>query len=413
MPRRWRRVLLWWLPPGIAALLLVAWVARPLWWTQPGERLAAVPRASLTLERPRQVSVLFAGDTHFGESYFTDPARPAAVVDRGYDVPLQRVRSLCESADFVVVNLETPLTHEKDSPLRSVKRWVHWGDPDKSAEALRSLGVRAAGLANNHAFDALAPGLVSTQAALARRGIASFGAGPTLADAARPLRADLGIGRHRLRLLVLGAFERKRADWQRGAYATDSGPGTYPLVAETITAQIRAMRKADPDLFIVAFPHWGENYAWRSPAQAQIGHALIDAGADIVLGHGAHLFQEIEPYRGRLIVYSLGNFVFLSPGRYKKRRMHPWSLAARLDFSEQGNELSVSASVYFLASDNSTTDYQPALLRGSAFEKAVDTLLEEGSLPEAARAELRRIAKPHRDGSVEYLRVDLGTVGGR
>jgi poly-gamma-glutamate capsule biosynthesis protein CapA/YwtB (metallophosphatase superfamily) len=411
MPRRWRRLLLWSLPAGLALLSLVAWLARPLWWTTPGERLTTLPRAALTLERPHQVSILFAGDTHFGESYFTDPAEPPAVAEHGYDYPLQRVRSLCENADFVVVNLETPLTTEKNSPLKHVKRWVHWGDPDESAEALRSLGVRAADLANNHAFDALGPGLISTQAALGRRGIAPFGAGATLADAARPFRADLGIGRRHLRLLVLGAYERKLADWQMGAYATSSGPGANPLVAETITAQIRAMKKADPDRFIVAFPHWGNNYAWRSSAQAKLGHELIDAGADIVIGHGAHLFQEVEPYRGRLILYSLGNFVFLSPGRYGKRRMHPWSLAARLDFTEQENGLSLSASLYFLASDNSKTEYQPRLLRGSEFEKAVSTLFEEGSLPEAARAELRRMAKPHRDGSGDYLRVDLGTVG--
>ena len=105
--------------------------------------------------------------------------------------------------------------------------------------------------------------------------------------------------------------------------------------------------------------------------------------------------------------------MFLSPGRYQKRAMHPWSLAARLDFTEQKEELSLSASLYFLASDNSTTDYQPRLLRGSEFEKAVSTLFEQGSLPEAAREKLRRMAKPRRDGSGEYLRVDLGTVGKR
>jgi poly-gamma-glutamate capsule biosynthesis protein CapA/YwtB (metallophosphatase superfamily) len=413
MPKRWRRVLLWSLPAGVALLSLAAWLARPLWWSAPGERWASLPRADLTLERPRQLSILFAGDTHFGESYFTDPADPAAVVEHGYDYPLQRVRSLCESADFVVVNLETPLTREKNSPLRRVKRWVHWGDPDKSAEALFSLGVRAAGLANNHAFDALAAGLASTRTALARQGISAFGAGPTLADAARPFRADLGIGRHRLRLLVLGAYERRFADWETGAYATSSGPGANPLVPATITAQMRAMKRADPDLFIVAFPHWGSNYAWRSPAQAELGHELIDAGANIVIGHGAHLFQEVEPYRGRLILYSLGNFVFLSPGRYQKRRMHPWSLAARLDFTEQKDKLTLSASLYFLASDNSKTDYQPRLLRGNEFEKAVSTLFDQGSLPETARAELQRIAQRRRDGSGEYLEVDLGTLGGR
>lgn len=413
MPRRWPRILRWSIPAAVLLVLVGAWLTRPLWWPTRGERLASLPRAAFTLERPHRLGVLFAGDTHFGESYFTDPERPSVVAKRGYDYPLERVRPLCESADFVVVNLETPLTNERNSPLKRVKQWVHWGDPERSGEALVSIGVRAAGLANNHAFDALAPGLTSTRAALAQRGIAAFGAGATLGEAARPFRADLRIGRQRLRVVVLGAFERRTSDWQMGAYATDSGPGTYPLVKETIVSQIRTMKKADPDLFVVAFPHWGKNYAWRSPAQAELGHALVDAGADIVLGHGAHLHQEIEPYKGRLIVYSLGNFVFLSPGRYKKRGMQGSSLVARLDFIEQGDKLGLSASLYFIASNNLRTDYQPRLLRGSAFEKATRRLLDRGSLPEAARSELRRLVEPGRDAVGEFLRFDLGAVGRR
>jgi poly-gamma-glutamate capsule biosynthesis protein CapA/YwtB (metallophosphatase superfamily) len=413
MPSRWRHVLRWPMASTAASLVIVAWLGRSLWWPTRGERLAALPRAALTLERPRAVSILFAGDTHFGESYFIDPADPPIVSERGYDYPLERVRPLCESADLLVVNLETPLTSERNSPLKDQKQWVHWGDPHKSADALASIGVRAAGLANNHAFDALAPGLASTRAALAERGISAFGAGATLAEAARPFRADLGIGRHRLRLVVLGAYERTWADWKMGVYATNSGPGTYPLLRKTISSQITDMKRADPALFVVVFPHWGNNYAWRTPAQAKLGRKLIDAGADIVLGHGAHLFQEIEPYKGRLIVYSLGNFVFLSPGRYSKRHAHPWSLAARLDFTEQGDQLALSVSLYFLASDNSRTQYQPRLLRDRDFDKAARVLFEGGSMDPVSRAELQRMTKPGSDAVGGFLRMDLGTLKGR
>ena len=232
--------------------------------------------------------------------------------------------------------------------------------------------MRAVSLGNNHAFDALAPGLGDTVSALESRGIDTFGAGPSLRRAAEPYRADLMVGRRQLRLCVLGALERNWRNWVRAAYATSTGPGTYPLASSTLTEQIRAAKQADPALFVVAFPHWGQNYAPRSPEQSRIGRALLDAGADIVLGHGAHLLQEIEPYRGRLIVHGLGNFVFLSPGRYQGT--HPWSVVARLDFDERDGALSLAVVVYFLASDNAATGYQPRILGGDEFERAAQAL---------------------------------------
>jgi poly-gamma-glutamate capsule biosynthesis protein CapA/YwtB (metallophosphatase superfamily) len=358
-----------------------------------------MPAARLIPTKPGRASVLFAGDTHFGESYAADLGAPSVLATRGYDYPVARVRPLAESADLVIVNLETPLTHRTDSPLKHIKQWVHWGDPEKTAEALRSLGVRAVSLGNNHAFDALAPGLGDTVSALESRGIDTFGAGPRLERAAEPYRADLVVGRHRLRLCVLGALERNWRNWVRTAYATSTGPGTYPLATSTLTEQIRAAKQADPTLFVVAFPHWGHNYAPRSPEQSEIGRALLDAGAELVLGHGAHLWQELEPYRGRFIVHGLGNFVFLSPGRYQGT--HPWSVVVRLDFSEHDGALALALVVYFLASDNAVTGYQPRILGGDEFERAAQLWLA-GS-----------VAKKGRDAVGEHVRLELGAWRGR
>jgi hypothetical protein len=380
-------------------------------WPPSGERWAVLLPAETTLTASTQVSVLFVGDTHFGESYGEDSSKPSAVARLGYDYPLRGVRALARSANLVVVNLETPLTRRTHSPLRFLKPWVHWGDPERSADALRSLGVRAASLANNHALDALSPGLVDTRAALTARGIAAFGAGSTVSGAARPYRADLTVGRHRLRLAVLGAFERNWGDWLGGAYATSTASGTYPLAERTLAPQIRALKRADPGIFIVVFPHWGENYRWRTPAQSEVGRRLLDAGANIVLGHGAHLFQEIEVHQGRLICHGLGNFVFLSPGRYAGRRMHPYSLAARLDFTPRAEGIALRIVLYFLASDNQKTHYQPHLLGGAQFERASRLLLlEGGTLPEKLREKLRQRVRRGQDAVGEYLELELGTL---
>jgi poly-gamma-glutamate capsule biosynthesis protein CapA/YwtB (metallophosphatase superfamily) len=399
-PRR-KRVTRWFGLGLLVAGLGFAWLARPMLIEPSGESFGGLPSTRLTAQRPGRASVLLVGDTHFGESYGTP------ITD--YDAPLAGVRALAKSADFLVVNLETPLTHITDSPLRRVKHWVHWGHPEHTVRALRGLGVHAVSLANNHAFDALGPGLTDTQAALSAEGVLGFGTGSTLAEAAQPFRVEVTLGQRSLKLVVIGALQRTWRDWLMGAYASSTGPGTYPLAARTLTSQLGALRQADPSAFVVVFPHWGNNYAWHSPAQSELGRRLIDAGADLVLGHGAHLFQEIEPYRGSLILHGLGNFVFLSPGRYADRGMHGYSLAARLDFSEQGAGLNVALALYFLASDNQLTQYRPYVLGGEEFERVERILLDGGTLAPEARSELKRRVSRQRDEVGEYLFIQLGT----
>ena len=86
------------------------WLARPMLFPPSGAPLAALPPARSIPTKPGRASILFAGDTHFGESYFAEQGAPSVVATRGYDYPVARVRPLAESADLVIVNLETPLT---------------------------------------------------------------------------------------------------------------------------------------------------------------------------------------------------------------------------------------------------------------------------------------------------------------
>jgi poly-gamma-glutamate capsule biosynthesis protein CapA/YwtB (metallophosphatase superfamily) len=367
-----------WLALPVGLVLGLAWVARPLLLPPAGEPLAVLGQA----QEVAGSSLLLVGDTAFGESYGRNPA-----TDQGYDPAFARLRGLLGSASLVVGNLETPLYRESPWWVRHVKQYAHWADPDLTAAALERAGFGAVSLANNHAYDGLAPGLLATRAALDAHGIASFGAGSNLAEAARPFRCDL----RGARVAVIGAFAQEWSDLLTGAYATASGGGTYPLAARTITGQIRAIKQADPDQFVVAFPHWGDNYRWATGAERELAGQMLDAGADLVVGHGAHLFQEVEIRDGRLIVYGLGNFVFLSPGRYAAREMHSWSLAARLDFARA----TLSASLYFVTSDNRATRYQPRVLDGPDFDRARELLLARSpGLDAAARVE-RDAVGPH------------------
>ncbi len=355
-----------------------------------------------------RASILFVGDTYFGESYSLGPRRYGLLQKRGYGYPFARLRALLQSADQVVANLEAPLSASRASPLEPHKQYVHCGAPDPSAAALAAAGIDVVSLANNHAMDLLERGLEDTTAALSAHGIAFFGAGRSLAEAARPYRHELRVGTHRFRLAVISAFERDWPHWHMGFYAHHRRAGAYGLWARTIARQIRALKAAEPELFVVVFPHWGPNYAWRTAEQARLGRAMIDAGADLVVGHGAHVFQEVERYGGRWILYGIGNFAFLSPGRYGKRDIHPYGMPVRLELSDRGDELAMTLALYFVASDNRKTRFRPHLLDGEDFERAARTLLDGGELEPAARAALREAARRKRDAVGPYLALDLG-----
>lgn len=395
---------------GALSALLAGWYFQPMLWVDIGGR--PVPQqASSDVQKASQrdrSTLLFVGDTYFGESY-ADPG--ASVADRrGYDEPLEPFRELLSSADAVIGNLEAPLT-ERDSILHRLKNWPHRGAPEKSAAALERAGFDAFSLANNHTWDSLGPGLRDTRAALERHGIVPFGAGPSLPEAMRPLRIELRARERVVRVAVIGALEREWDDFFSGAFATSTTGGTYPLAPRAMAQQIRALKRRDPELWVIVFPHWGDNYHWRTARQRRVAHALIAAGADLVIGHGAHVFQEVELTDGRAIVYSLGNFMFLSQGRYQKKHIHPWSTAARVEFIERGDALHVALKLYFIASDNLATRFRPHLLDGDEFTRACEVLLAGGSLEPTTRERLRAATRIQRDAVGRHLTIELGRAG--
>jgi hypothetical protein len=118
--------------------------------------------------------------------------------------------------------------------------------------------------------------------------------------------------------------------------------------------QINTLKRVHPGIFIIVFPHWGENYRLRTEAQKMAAIALADAGADLVLGHGAHCFQEIERINRTWVFYGIGNFVFNSPGRYRKFNAPPISLIAQL----QVKNSQLTLKLYPIFTSNLETHYQ-------------------------------------------------------
>ena len=316
------------------------------------------------LAHPRtagRLDILFVGDTAFGEGYQRD--RAALGLDnilesRGYLACFEGLAGLLAQADVVVANLETPLSH-RDPPAGSAAiRWRHKGDPGRSATALRALGLQAVSLANNHMGDLGAAGITDTLAVLNRWEIIGFGAGQTEAEARAPLIIE-STGEAPLRCAVVAGDAGRWA----GLIGDHGGarPATAALRIGNARARLNGLTRPGRRFPVVAFPHWGANYQWATPLQRRLGTSLLGAGADLILGHGAHCLQEIERQAGRWIVYSLGNFMFASPGRYNRFKAPPYSLAARLRLAADadGRTRITGLRLYPIVSDNRRTDYRP------------------------------------------------------
>jgi poly-gamma-glutamate capsule biosynthesis protein CapA/YwtB (metallophosphatase superfamily) len=301
--------------------------------------------------------IVFVGDTSFGETYQAKIARKGGVnilESKGYDYSLEKVAPLLTRADRIIANLETPLTNLSTSPFAGVKKYIHGGDIQKTPAILAAYRIDSLSLANNHSFDYGSKGLEQTVQVLEDYGLQGFGAGLSAEAAAKPL--TIGIGQQVIK--IVAGFCSGQPDnafvnrWSRMAAAQ----------------QITSIRASAKDAFIIAYPHWGRNYQWKTEKQTTLGHAMIEAGADIVIGHGAHALQEMECYQGKWIIYSLGNFVFNSPGRYQKMNHINASLVARLCLGEDHLRL------YPILSDNQLTNYQPRPLDYAETQKIATVL---------------------------------------
>src|SRR5438270_335355 len=247
-------------------------------------------------------------------------------------VPFARIGETLRAADLVFANLECLLYEPPDG--HAVEHEGFFADPEIAGEALRTAGIAAVGLANNVNYGAAA--ILGSLARLDRLGIRHTGAGPNLAAARPPAIADCGG-------LRVGFLQRSSVYWPTNHEATAKGcgiavirghtayqvpahktrldippmnrPGVPPIVVTwadraylaAFTEDIGALRR-DADI-VVASCHWGLGEEVLD-YMTEIAHAAIDAGADLVIGHGPHYSLPVDVYRGKPIFYGLGSFSF-------------------------------------------------------------------------------------------------------
>ena len=242
----------------------------------------------------------------------------------------ERLKPLLDGADLRFVNLEGPLSGsagDRDgADIPHKPNWRH--SAPEMAGALTAAGIDVVSCANNVTYPPAAA--MASLAVLDRAGIAHCGAGANLAAAHAPAVLERG-GRKVAFLaytslcLPFGQAAQENSPGVAQALAVTSYqpdprvadiPGRPPIVRtapvpehlERLVADI-ARAKAAADHVVVSM-HWGLPVAEPAEYQVTYARAAIDAGADLVAGHGPHTIQPVEVYRGRAILYSLGNLVF-------------------------------------------------------------------------------------------------------
>ncbi len=233
-------------------------------------------------------------------------------------------RELLLSADLVIGQVEVP--HTSRGVPSSVDIPAPPADP-AHLDALARAGVGVATLAGNHIFDSGPNGVADTIAALHELGIATTGAGMTIDEARSPAIVEAG-GRRvgTLSYNCVGPRESRATSRKAGAAPLDvlthyeldyAGPGgppkAYTFVTpdslEVLRSDVLALRET-VDVVVVAFHKGIGHVPVVVPAyERELARTAIDCGADIVVGHHAHILRGIEVYRGKPVFHGLGNFV--------------------------------------------------------------------------------------------------------
>ena len=299
-----------------------------------------------------EISVVFLGDSSFQHNYLDSDK--SNFTENEFNLILGE-------ADYAIANLEAPITSIEDSPFSGIKPYIYSESVTDTPVLLKNFSIDAVSLANNHTMDYEFEGLKETMSYLNQNEILFFGAGNNNTEAAKSLHVSFKTNNKAINLFIIAGFEyRKSYDFDYSFYADSDKGGVSNLSDEKTIAKVKEIRLKEPDSIIVIYPHWGNDYQWKTGNQANLARKYILAGADIIVGHGAHIIQEIEYINGNLVVYGIGNFIFTTSGRYKSKNAAPYSFIARmLIFNDANNQNNIKIRLYPIVTDNLLTGYKP------------------------------------------------------
>lgn len=212
--------------------------------------------------------------------------------------PFKHLREFFRDSDFSFVNLETPLS--------DTARWSgKFRTPTSFANTLSDAGIDIVSTANNHALDAEGQGLEDTIEALRGVSILHVGTGENLEDATKAVV----LNRDGIRIAILAFTYAVNPTTSPIGFATARRSGAAPLDEVLIAEKIAEIRDG-VDVVVLSL-HWGlQNTYDVHRSDRVLAHRLIDAGADLIVGHHPHVPRAVERYQDGLIIYSLGNLIF-------------------------------------------------------------------------------------------------------
>ncbi len=324
----------------------------------------------------KELRITFYGDFTFGENYqarYDYQEKVNILRQKGYDYLFNEVEHFFNKSDYNIVNLESPITNVQKSDLENKKACIHWCDIEIAPKIMKKYNIHAASLGNNHGYDYGEEGLKQSLEALEQEGIEYFGAGRNIEEAKKYITKSFEIGERKLNLYVFGGYKyREDYDKEFHFYAGANKGGVNLLMPECVSDTIKTIKSEDENSFIVMFPHFGFDLQKTVPMQKEMARGFIDAGADMVIGHGPHMMNQIEYYNGKPIVYSLGNFIF--PADFRGR-MTPLNLVCSLVFKE--DSLKPVYELYPVYMDTNSKTPQTRLCKKEEINEVIKRLLEE------------------------------------
>ena len=209
-------------------------------------------------------------------------------------------RSVIDSSDVFMANEEFPFSSR--GTAAADKQFTFRLPPEK-VSIFQELGIDIVTLANNHALDFGTDALLDTCHTLDQAGIYRVGAGANLDEAKRPVIMEIKGKK-------IGFLGASRVIPVGSWNATANGPGMLTTYDPALL--LEEIRKAKEECdFVIVYVHWGiERDERPQDYQRTMGKQYIDAGADRVIGSHPHVLQGMEYYKGKPIIYSLGNFIF-------------------------------------------------------------------------------------------------------
>lgn len=299
---------------------------------------------------PVSLTVSVVGDCTLGtdENFDYSTSLNSYYESYGKDYFFQNVKSIFSADDLTIANMEGTLT---TLTTREDKQFAFKAPPEY-AGILSSGNVEAVNMANNHSHDYGEQSYTDTLSALDNEGIVHFGYEETAVMDVKGIKVGL-VGIYELN----DHLER----------------------TQQVKDNIAKVKEEGAQLIIVIF-HWGnEKEEVPDSNQTTLGRLAIDEGADLVCGHHPHVLQGIETYKGKNIVYSLGNFCF--GGNSYPSDMDSMIFQQTFTIDENGVTADNVTNIIpcSISSDYGYNNYQPTPAEGEEKERIMQKIQERSS----------------------------------